>query len=111
MLSGRGQGDREDLVFPPARGDRKKPRPLIGNTYYNTVNILFNQDLTDKKLRVDFHTLRHTFASWLVEKGTDLYLIKELLGHSDLKVTERYAHIGDNQLRQAVMKLQRQRGI
>lgn len=105
MLSGRKRGKPEELVFPPARGDRNKPRPLIGNTYYNAVNKLFNKDLTDRKSRVDFHTLRHTFASWLVEKGTDLYLIKELLGHSDIKITERYAHIGDNQLRQAVMKL------
>ena len=107
MLAQRTQEKPEDLIFPPARGDKKKLRPLIGNTYYHAVNNLFNQDLTDKKLRVDFHTLRHTFASWLVDDGTDLYLVKELLGHSDLKITERYAHIGSNQLRQAVMRLQK----
>lgn len=50
--------------------------------------------------------MRHTFASWLVEKGIDIYLVKDLLGHSDLKITERYAHIGENQLKQAVLKLQ-----
>lgn len=107
MLTQRNQGKPEDLIFQRARGDKSKPRPLIGNTYYHVVRDLFNKDLTDKKLRVDFHTLRHTFASWLVEDGTDLYLVKELLGHSDLKITERYAHIGENQLRQAVMRLQK----
>jgi site-specific recombinase XerD len=67
---------------------------------------MFNQGITDKKKWVNFHTLRHTFASWLVENGTDIYLVKDLLGHHDLKMTERYAHIGENQLKQAVMKLQ-----
>ena len=67
---------------------------------------MFNQGVNDKKQHVDFHTLRHTFASWLVEGDTNIYLVKELLGHSDLKLTERYSHIGENQLKQAVMKLQ-----
>jgi integrase len=107
MLSRRGPGDPEELVFPPPKGDNSKPRPQIEKAYYKIVSLLFNQNLTDKRLRVNFHTLRHTFASWLVENGTDLYLVKELLGHSDLKITERYAHIGDNQLKQAVMRLQR----
>ena len=38
------------------------------------------------------HAMRHTFASRLVRKGIDLYTVKELLGHSTITVTERYAH-------------------
>ena len=44
--------------------------------------------------------------SWLVENGTDLYYIKELMGHSTIALTERYAHTGDNALRAAVQRLE-----
>jgi site-specific recombinase XerD len=53
-----------------------------------------------------FHTLRHTFASWLVESGTDIYYAMKLMGHSDIKLTMRYAHLGKNSLRAAVQRLE-----
>jgi integrase len=105
MFARRGPGAPEELVFPARRTDNK-PHYMISHIYYDTVKKMFNQGITDKKKWVNFHTLRHTFASWLVENGTDIYLVKDLLGHHDLKMTERYAHIGENQLKQAVMKLQ-----
>jgi site-specific recombinase XerD len=43
----------------------------------------------------------------LVENGTDLYTVKELLGHSDFKMTSRYAHLGENSLQAAVKGLER----
>jgi integrase len=64
-----------------------------------------NSGITDTRQKVTFHTLRHTFASWLVENGTDLYAVKELLGHSDFKMTARYAHLGENTLQAAVKNL------
>ena len=79
---------------------------VVGIIYYDTVKKLFNQGITDKKQWVNFHTLRHTFASWLVEDGTDIYKVQKLLGHGDLKMTERYAHNKQEQLKQAVVKLQ-----
>jgi integrase len=48
------------------------------------------------------HTLRHTFASWLVINGVPLVEVRDLLGHSTIKLTERYAHLAPENLRTAV---------
>ena len=48
--------------------------------------------------KLNFHSLRHTFASWLVQKGVSIYLISKLLGHSDIKITEIYSHLRNEDL-------------
>lgn len=54
-----------------------------------------------------FHDLRHSFASNLVTRGVDLYSTQQLLGHSDSKLTSRYAHLAPDFLRNAVAKLEK----
>lgn len=53
---------------------------------------------------IHFHTLRHSFASNLVQKGVPLYTIKELLGHSSISTTEIYSHLNMETLREAIAK-------
>lgn len=54
---------------------------------------------------IGWHKLRHTFASRLAEKGVPMVAIKELMGHSDIRTTMRYAHLGQHTLREAITVL------
>jgi integrase len=58
-----------------------------------------------KLKHIHWHDLRHTFASWLVQAGVSLLEIKDLMGHSTVKVTERYAHLAPNSTTAAIAKL------
>lgn len=51
---------------------------------------------------VAWHTLRHTFASLLVLEGVPLFTVGRLLGHSSVRITERYAHLNDEKNKDAV---------
>ncbi len=60
---------------------------------------------TNLDSRVHFHSLRHSAASRFVQSGIDLYIVKELLGHSTIKLTEQYSHLTQNTLKQAIQLL------
>lgn len=91
------------LVFPGRDGIK---RIRISNSFAKAVNKLkFNEGVTDRRQRVMFHTLRHTFASWLAMDGINPFHLKELLGHSDLKLTERYSHLSESALKAAAMRI------
>ncbi len=68
-------------------------------------DLKFNEGVTDPREKVVFHTLRHTFCSWLAMEGVPLHVIKELAGHKTIQMTERYAHLMPDVRRKAVEKV------
>jgi site-specific recombinase XerD len=53
-----------------------------------------------------FHDLRHTFASHMVMKGVDIVTVSKLLGHANLVMTMRDAHLAPNHLKQAIESIE-----
>jgi integrase len=105
MFSSYTAGEPEDHIFQSTKGGKIKE---ISHTFDRIVKLLgLNEGIIDTRQKVVFHTLRHTFASWLAIQGTPIYTIKELLGHQTLAMTERYSHLSPDHKRQAVEGIER----
>ena len=84
-------------VFHTSTGS-KLSRRAIGISFHRICEKAGIQDFR-------FHDLRHTFASWLVQGGIDLYRVQRLLGHKTGEMTRRYAHLAPDNLRTAINSL------
>lgn len=103
LESRNGERNKSDFIFPATTGGQ---RLAVSDTFENVVKALgLNDGVIDARQKVVFHTLRHTFASWLVQRGTPLYTVAELMGHSSLEMTKRYAHLAPDTMRKAALGL------
>ncbi|MBN2058922.1 MAG: site-specific integrase [Deltaproteobacteria bacterium] len=94
-----------ELIFKSMDGKMIKE---VSRTFDRVIEDLkFNEDITDRRQKLTFHSLRHTFASWLVMQGTPLYTVQKLMRHKTIALTERYAHLAPDVLRTAIMNLEK----
>lgn len=102
MLKRRKKDANKNIPYVFHKADGKQLKEV--SKHYDRViaGLGFYNGITDDVNKVVFHTLRHTFASWLAMAGVDIYTIKELMGHSDIKMTMRYAHLAPNKFKDAV---------
>jgi integrase len=76
----------EVRIFPPKRGATGE-RQRVEGSFETVLELASIRDFR-------FHDLRHTFASWFMMNGGDLYELAKILGHANIKMTERYAKLG-----------------
>src|SRR5215470_8523095 len=81
-------------------------RRLFGSRNWNSFRSAWETALSVAKVDgFRFHDLRHTFASWLIQRGRTIKEVQEALGHQTIAMTMRYAHLAPEHLRAAVAVL------
>lgn len=95
LINLRENSRNEKYVFPSKRG----------NQLFRTTKPFKNALKNTKINNLRFHDLRHTFASHFIMRGGDLLTLKEILGHSTMRMVERYAHLAAAHKRKQVNNL------
>ncbi|MBU4449598.1 MAG: site-specific integrase [Proteobacteria bacterium] len=108
MLKSRKQGEPDELIFPKRTKTTEGGMAQASKSFARVVETLgLNRGVTDRKQKVTFHTLRHTFATHLYESTHDLYLTQRSLGHATSTMTARYAKMSESRLREGAAALEK----
>lgn len=100
----------EKILKPRFTFNKEKENQFV---FYRVAGIKLNSEFISKQFKkaarqaklnpkVHFHTLRHSFASALVQRKVDIYTVQKLLGHNKIQTTQIYSHLQKENLSQAV---------
>ncbi|HOI75823.1 MAG TPA: site-specific integrase [Syntrophales bacterium] len=105
MLKNRPRKNGTDLIFQGRGGQRMKK---ISHTFWRVLdNLGLNDGCQDQKLRLSFHSTRHTFGTLLYEQTQDLYVVQKMMGHATSTMTARYAKMTENRLKEATEAIEK----
>ena len=103
-----GKELRPDQLIFPKRSGKDGVMAQASKVFTDTVKELgFNNGITDRKQKVTYHSLRHSFATHLYESTHDLYLTQRSLGHATGTMTARYAKMSESRLREGAAALEK----
>jgi integrase len=97
LLSARAARADGEFVF------MRRGRPLYADGLYRELKKYVRLLGLDRRLH--FHSLRHSFASWLAQANVSIYPLKKLLGHSSIQATQMYSHLTPSELHGVVNKI------
>ena len=86
-------GGQPELAFPNSKGMERGASCRAISRALNACGLNDNEDRVSEEGTATVHTLRHTFASWLLQNGASLADLQDALGHASLAMTRRYAHL------------------
>lgn len=90
-------------LFPGPDGKARDANGLNRAMRRIMEKLKFNEGVDDPRNTVVWHTLRHTYATKMLEAGTDIYTLKELMGHASVTTTEIYLHLCDRAKREQAL--------
>lgn len=96
----------DDFVFRDSRGNQWKEAPQSFEDAVEELGLNYTpRRMNNPQEKIDFHAMRHTFASWLAMAGTSLQTIMVLMGHESIQMTLRYARLNPAYTRQPVAEM------
>lgn len=96
-------GGNTGYLFPSEGGVARNAKSMARIMARIMAKLGWNDGVNDARNRVVWHTLRHTFATRMLEDGTDIYALKILMGHASVTTTEIYLHICDMDKRRVAL--------
>ncbi len=95
-----------EFLFPSKKGTQLGSDSATNSFARAVADAGLNPPNVDRRHKVVFHTLRHTYCSWLAMEGVPLYVIGEMVGHSSPDMTKRYSHLCPDKKSQTVALVQ-----
>lgn len=106
-VKGKGEKERTFLLLPQALPEKNDIGKIFKYKHVSTLSNYFRDKIVRKiGVKARFHDLRHTAGTTMLEYGIDLVTVQKILGHSDIRTTQGYADVLQQQIAKQMSKLE-----